>query len=327
MTPFTPPWWLRNAHAQTLTAALAGAQPSVTWHEETWSSPDDDVLTVARLAGKPGHPVLVLFHGLEGSHRSRYIVHLALAAHSRGWHVVAPSFRACGDLFNRAPRLYHAGDSAEIHWMLHRVRLEYPEVPRYATGFSLGANLLLKWLGELSHQAASWVDRCAAVATPFDLALVGDHLATGFNRLYTQNFLATLKRKAINKQQQFPGLFDLTGALAATTLRQFDDCCMAPLHGFYNAQDYWDRSSCRPFLASIACPTLLLQAEDDPFVPRNALPTAAHLSATITWDLQRHGGHVGFIAQPYGPGQPWMCQRILHHLDAPPSLNPQDIAE
>lgn len=322
---FSPPWWLRNAHAQTLYGALFTPRMAFHWQHERWETPDQDHLDICRLPGNAQAPVLLLLHGLEGGADSRYIRQAAAMAHSRGWSVIAPYLRGCGPNFNQAARLYHAGDSGELQWILERIRLEFAAVPRYAMGFSLGANLLLKWLGEQAHEAPRWLTRCAAIATPFDLVLVGDHLAQGFNRLYTKNFLVTLKAKARAKAHQYPGLFDLKRTLTATTLRQFDDHCIAPLHGFVDAQDYWTRSSCRPWLCSIRCPTLLLQAADDPFIPANALPRPTELSPALTWDLQPQGGHVGFVG---GQHQPlWMARHVLTYLASTTSRDSQDVAE
>ncbi len=324
-SPFSPRWWSRNSHFQTLYGALLSPRMTVDWKSERWDTPDQDYLDVFRLSASDDAPVLILLHGLEGNANSRYIRQTAALAHHQGWAVVAPHFRGCGPHFNQAARLYHAGDSTELQWILERLRQEFPTVPRYAAGFSLGGNLLIKWLGEQGENAQHWVTRCAAIATPFDLVLVGDHLARGFNRLYTRNFLTTLKAKARAKAQQYPGLFDLSRTLSATTLRQFDDHCMAPLHGFLNAQDYWTKSSCRPWLNRLHCPTLLLQSTDDPFIPPNALPLPAELSPDITWDLQRHGGHVGFVADSHDTL--WMARRILTFLDPGTSLGDHIIAE
>ncbi|NDU87666.1 MAG: alpha/beta fold hydrolase [Ferrovum sp.] len=326
-----PPLWLRHPQGQTLYAALWASTPKVDWIREVWSCPDGDEVQVDRLAGQPSQPVLILFHGLEGSSQSPYVRSLAHAAQSAGWHVIAPNFRACGNVLNLLPRLYHAGDSAEIHWLLHRVRQEFPHSPRYATGFSLGANMLLKWLGEQEKYAASWLHGAVAVATPFDLRIVGDHLAKGFNRLYTHHFLSTLKSKAQAKHQQFPGLFNLKHTLGAHTLRDFDDHCMAPLHGFKDAEDYWKRSSSLPWLKHIEIPTLLLQSRDDPFVPVHALPGIQDLSLAIRMDLQHFGGHVGFVAGRWRCHTRWMPERVLKFLQHPeiptPSQQHPDIRE
>lgn len=311
---FEPAWWLRNPHGQTVYAALWGPTVPLTWQRECWPTPDGDSLEISLLSGWDDAPALILFHGFEGSAESRYIRQLAWFAQQRGWHVVAPTWRGCGQMPNSKPRLYHAGDSAEIHWIVQRVSQQLPRAKRFAVGFSLGANMLLKWLGEQADEAIQWVDRCAAVATPFDLTLVGDHLAQGFNRLYTHHFLSTLKIKARTKHQQFPRLFDLEATLTATTLRQFDDHCMAPMHGFRDAEDYWRQSSCRPLLAGIRCPTMLLQAADDPFTPPEALPSRHQLPPIITWNLQRHGGHIGFISGLSAAHNHWMPQHILHYF-------------
>ncbi|WP_434783026.1 YheT family hydrolase [Ferrovum myxofaciens] len=328
-SPFSPSFWLRNPHVQTVCGARWVSVPRPLWRQEIWASPDGDTLQIERLSGAPDQPVLTLFHGLEGSAESTYIRALANAAQALGWSVVAPNFRACGSLLNIRPRLYHAGDSPEIHWILQRIHTEYPHTPRYAAGFSLGGNMLLKWLGEQGDRASPWVHRCVAVATPFDLTSVGDHLTRGLNRFYGRHFLTTLKAKARAKHAQFPGSFDLEATLAARTLRQFDDHCMAPLHGFRDASDYWKRSSCLPLLPHIRCPTLLLQARDDPFMPPHALPSRHALPPDVTLDFQARGGHVGFISGILPPRADWMPAHLLNYLRPflPPSQNGHNPSE
>ncbi len=316
-TAFRASWWLSHRHAQTLYGALCAPAPHPGWTRERWATPDGDFIDVDLLPGRPQAPLLTLFHGLEGSTGSRYLRALGGAAAAAGWHVLAPNFRSCSGHMNLKARIYHAGDSAEIHWILGRARERHPHARRFAAGVSLGANMLLKWLGENGAAASTTLDRAAAVATPFDLRAVAENLSRGFNRVYTRHFLSTLKPKAREKARQFPGLFDLDGALRARTMREFDDHFMAPVHGFSDADDYWARSSCGPWLARIAVPALLLNALDDPFVPQDALPSKAACSPSIVTDFQKQGGHVGFVAGGFPGDIRWMPQRVMAFLSAP----------
>jgi predicted alpha/beta-fold hydrolase len=315
MTPsasFQAPFWLTNRHAQTLYGSLLAPAQRPQWRRERWTTPDDDFIDVDRLDGTSGAPTLVIFHGLEGSTDSRYVRVLAQNAHQAGWHVVAPNFRGCGGSMNRLPRSYYAGDSAEIRWILARARSDHDPAQLHAVGISLGGNMLLKWLGEQGLQAKNLLTRAAAVAAPLDLRAVGDHLAQGFNRFYTNHFLTTLKQKAQIKFNQYPGLFNLDATLNARNLREFDDHFIAPLHGFANVDDYWTRCSSKPWLPHIQVPTLLLNACDDPFVPKGVLPGPELCSDQVTRDFQAQGGHVGFVSGRF-PGQiSWMPQRVMH---------------
>ena len=329
--PFQTPRWLRHPHAQTLYAALLAPVGRPLWQRASWTTPDDDFIHVDYLPGTPGAPLLVIFHGLEGSTDSRYSRALALAAQARGWSVCAPNFRSCSGIMNRAPRLYHAGDSAEIDWILKRAWTlgsdptlvgSDPKVqrPMFAVGVSLGGNMLLKWLGEQGASAKQILGAAAAVAAPLDLAAVGENLSLGFNRVYTHHFLTTLKQKARAKFAQHPHLFDLQRTLASRTMRDFDDHFMGPLHGFRDAEDYWVRASSRQFLSLIQVPTLLLNAQDDPFMPAGVLPNDRQCATAVRRDFSAQGGHVGFVSGDFPGHLNWMPQRVLDFLAAP--LNP-----
>ncbi len=308
---FRAPLWLTNRHAQTLYGALFAPAERPSWLRQRWTTPDDDFIDVDILESAGNTKTLVIFHGLEGSTNSSYVRALAHTAQSAGWRVVAPNFRGCSGVINRLPRSYYAGDSAEIQWILSHTRSIHAGAPLYAVGVSLGGNMLLKWLGEQKDEARTLLTCAAAVAAPLDLQAVGDHLAQGFNRFYTRYFLATLKQKAQNKFNQYPGLFNLTATLKASTLREFDNHFIAPLHGFADVDDYWRRCSSKPWLKEIRVPTLLLCARDDPFLPEGVLPQQQQCSAEVTRDFQARGGHVGFVSGHF-PGQiAWMPQRIM----------------
>ena len=315
MTPpalYKAPFWLTNRHAQTLYGALWVPAERPRWRRERWNSPDGDFIDIDRLDGMNEAPTLVIFHGLEGSTDSRYVRMLAMNAYQAGWHVVAPNFRGCSGSMNILPRSYFAGDSTEIQWVLTRARGSQGPATLHAVGVSLGGNMLLKWLGEQGEQAGALLTSAAAVAAPLDLHAVGDHLAQGFNQVYTNHFLTTLKQKARAKFIQYPGLFDLDATLKARNLREFDDHFIAPLHGFANVDDYWTRCSSKPWLSRIRVPTLLLAARDDPFIPEWVLPPQQQCSDQVTRDFQPQGGHVGFVSGRF-PGQAiWMPQRVMH---------------
>ncbi len=323
MDGFRSPAWLPGGHLQTILPALFAPRARVSYVRETWDTPDGDVIQVDRETSPgPGRdrPVLVVFHGLEGGSGSRYVRGLLAAARARGWDGIAPHYRGCGGVQNGKARFYHSGDSAEVDWVLRRVRAERaPNAPLVAVGISLGGNMLLKWLGEQAGAARGIVEAAAAVSAPMDLAASGHHLGRGFNRIYAWMFLRTLKAKSRAKLEQFPGLFDAGRMEAARSLHAFDDAVTAPLHGFRDADDYWLRASSKPLLRNIAVPTLVLNARDDPFYPADALPTAAEVSPSVTLEQPAQGGHVGFLDA--GPdGAEWMPRHVLRfvapHADA-----------
>ena len=252
--------------------------------------------------GAPERPLLVMFHGLEGSSTSHYARAFARDAARRGWAFAVPHFRGCSGELNRLPRAYHSGDHAEIDWVLRRFRAQHAG-PLWVVGVSLGGNALMLWAGLQGAAATQVVGAAAAICAPLDLAAAGHAIGRGFGRRsYTPMFLKTMKRKALAKLKQFPGLFDAKVLAAARTLHRFDDVFTAPLHGFDGADDYWARASAKPHLKQIEVPTLLVNALNDPFVPAASLPGPDDVSRHVTlWQL-REGGHVGFAEGRFALG-------------------------
>jgi predicted alpha/beta-fold hydrolase len=313
MNSYRAPIWLPGAHLQTIVPALWARRATVRYRRERWTTPDDDFIDLDWLVGDaaPLAPLLVVFHGLEGSSASRYALGLMAGARDLGWHGVVPHFRGCSGEPNRAARFYHSGDSAEIDWVLRRLRGQFPAAPLYAAGVSLGGNVLLKWLGEQGAAALKIVSRTAAVSAPVDLAAGAFALGLTRNGVYVREFLSSLKPKSFAKLVQFPGLFDRDALLRARDMIGFDDAVTAPLHGFRDAADYYARSSSKPLLRSIAVPTLMLNARNDPFLPGDRLPRADEVSAEISLDFPAGGGHVGFWGIG---GSDWMPARVLRFL-------------
>ena len=312
---YRAPWWLPGSHLQTIwPLARKGATPA--YRRERWDTPDGDFIDLDWSPGGGAEaPLVVLFHGLEGSSRSHYAQTLMRAVNARGWRGVVPHFRGCSGAPNRLPRAYHSGDSEEIDWILQRLHQLAGSAPLFAAGVSLGGNALLKWLGERGPQARTVLQSAAAVCAPLDLTISGHALGCGFNRLYTLHFLDTLKRKALAKCARDPDLFDAQRIRRAHTLYAFDDAYTAPAHGFAGADDYWRRASSKPWLSAIRCPTLLLNAANDSFVPAAALPDAADLSPAVRFECPSGGGHVGFLNGPWPGSQDWLAQRLLRHFD------------
>lgn len=313
---YRAPVWLPGGNLQTLYPALIARRAPVTYRRERWNTPDGDFIDLDWTANAmtASSPLLALFHGLEGSSASQYARGLMHEAMQRDWHGVVVHFRGCSGEINRLPRAYHSGDSAEIDWILRRLRAQHRGA-MFATGVSLGGNALLKWLGEQGEAAREVVQRAAAVSAPMDLHAAGRALEQGFNMIYTNNFLATMKRKSFAKLQRHPGLFDPAKLRAARTLREFDDLVTAPLHGYAGVDDYYTRASSKPLLTGIAVPTLLLNARNDPFLPGMALPEPQRLPTAITAAFPDEGGHVGF---PDGNGSiRWLPNTVLEFLTMP----------
>ncbi|MEP7282509.1 MAG: alpha/beta fold hydrolase [Rubrivivax sp.] len=311
---FRAPPWLPGGHAQTIWPVLGARRrraPLLRFRRERWNTPDGDFVDadfladegVAGAGAASARPLLVLFHGLEGSTTSHYALSFALAARARGWAYAVPHFRGCSGEINRAPRAYHSGDHAEVGWMLGRLRAAHTG-PLLAVGVSLGGNALLRWAEEAGAAAADTVSALATVCAPLDLAASGAAMGRGFNRVvYTRLFLRTMLPKAFAKWQQYPGLFDRERVQRARTLYDFDDAFTAPLHGFRDTDDYWARASARPHLHRVGVPSLVLNPRNDPFVPAASLPGVADVSPAVTLWQPAHGGHVGFPDGPAIRGQ------------------------
>ncbi len=298
---YRSPLWLPGGQAQTIWPALFARRNDkipLTLHRERWPTPDGDFVDVDRLdAEHPEAPLLVLFHGLEGSSESHYAQAFASVARSRGWAFAIPHFRGCSGELNLAPRAYHSGDYEELGWMLARLRSEHPHRLMIAAGVSLGGNALLRWAQELGESASATVRAVCSICAPLDLAAAGHAIGRGFNRLvYTRMFMRTMVPKALRKLEQHPGLFDGERLREARDLYEFDNLFTAPLHGYRDTEDYWARASAKPHLHRIRIPALVLNARNDPFVPASSLPGLQAAGTWVTLWQPAHGGHVGFPA-------------------------------
>ena len=301
------PWWLPDGNTQTIWAALRARRftgQAPVFRRERWTTPDSDFVDVDWLVQMPMQPILpsmaskqpllVVFHGLEGSSASHYAQAFAGVASRRGWACAVPHFRGCSGELNLAPRAYHSGDFVEIDWLLRRFAGQH-HGPVVAVGVSLGGNVLMRWAGEMGVQAGQVVAAVASVCAPLDLAASGRAIGQGFNRqVYTRMFLKSMVPKALQKLAQHPGLFDRDALLAARDLYAFDNIFTGPVHGFKGVDDYWSRASAKPYLGQIGVPALALNALNDPFIPAASLPRPADVSPRVTLWQPAQGGHVGF---------------------------------
>jgi predicted alpha/beta-fold hydrolase len=310
LSSYVAPAWLPGGHAQTIYPAFR-RPPPIAFERERWETPDGDFIDLDWAGPRDSGKRLVLFHGLEGSSKSHYARAIAGHAVKRGWCCVVPHFRGCSGEPNRLARAYHSGDSDEVDWVLRRLHSLAPASLLDVAGVSLGGNALLKWLGEQEEGAGAVVGHAAAISAPLDVAATGHTLGRGFNRVYSRMFLGSLKRKSLAKLKSFPGSFDGTAMRASRTLYEFDNAVTAPLHGFRDTDDYWQRASSWPVLSQIRVPTLILNAKNDPFMPESALARAREASKHVTLEFPEGGGHVGFLSGPFPGSHGWLANRIL----------------
>jgi len=302
---------LPGPHLPTIWAATCRRLPPAAMDFERLELPDGDFLELAWARGARG-PCVIVLHGLEGSHTSTYVQALLPALAQAGYRAVLMQFRDCGSEPNRLPRSYHSGDTDDLAHLIEVLTQRHAMPPFALVGYSVGGNVVLKWLAE-QHSTAS-VTTAIAISVPFDLALCADRLNQGASRLYQRRLLTAMQARYRRKFARMSSPLAITDVGALDTFWRFDDAVTAPLHGFRDAGDYYTRASCRPRLAAITRPTLILHALDDPFVPPSAIPHARELAGATTLELVAHGGHVGFVAGPPWRARYWLEQRILAHL-------------
>lgn len=309
--PFRPAWWLPGPHLQTLWPVLFRRRPPVNGEAERLELPDGDFLDLLWGLENPGPLVLVL-HGLEGSARSHYAAGMLAALDAAGYRFLFMHFRGCGSGPNRLPRSYHSGETGDLARVVEHVRDRTGAPPAAAVGFSLGGNVLLKWLGEEGEAAP--LAAAVAVSVPFLLDDCARRLNRGASRLYRAYLLRLLRRSYRAKFARIPSPLDVD-LEKLRTFHEFDHRVTAPLHGFTGVEHYYRACSSRRFLAHIRVPTLVLQAEDDPFMWPGTIPAPSELSPAVRLETSRRGGHVGFVAGPV-PGRPryWLESRVIRHL-------------
>jgi uncharacterized protein len=310
---YRAPWWLPGGHLQTIYARFLTRATDLCLRRERWETPDNDFIDLDWLdSSVEDANLIVLFHGLEGCSSSHYATSLMKQARRLGWRGVVSHFRGCSGEHNRLVRAYHSGDSSEVDWILHRIKEKNPRSNIYAVGVSLGGNVLLKWLGEQGDRAPEIAEKAAAVSVPVDLAAAASVLDRGCRKLiYTRYFLQTLKQKSLYKIAQHELKIDLQQVRGASTFRQIDDLFTAPVHRFESAEDYWAKSSSKPWLAHIRVPTLLINARNDPFLPADALPNAEEVSPSVSLEYPSSGGHVGFVSGRFPGDLDWLPRRIF----------------
>jgi predicted alpha/beta-fold hydrolase len=309
---FRPAWWLRGPHLQTLYPSLFRRRAHPVLQRERLELADGDFIDLDWCGDSSG-PVVLVLHGLEGSLKSHYTGGILQALAASGYRAGLMYFRGCSGEPNRLARSYHSGETGDLASVLQHIRRRHRDTPVAVIGYSLGGNVLLKWLGETGSD--NDVATAVAVSVPFDLDLAARKLERGLSRIYQRHLLQKLRHSAAARSRRAALPLSAAQLGALKTFRQFDNAVTAPLHGFRDVDDYYNRSSSRAFLRGIITPTLIIHAQDDPFLPATAIPTGEMLGPATTLELSAAGGHVGFIAGDR-PGRPryWLETRICGHL-------------
>lgn len=315
---FTAARGLGNRHVQTLLPRLRPLQ-ALERDIEILNLPDGDFVELAWVRPAPldDHaPLFILFHGLEGSFDSPYARELLGVASRLGWRALLMHYRGCGQAPNRLPRAYHSGDTADAYWLIGQLAQRYPRAIKVAAGVSLGGNMLAKLVAE---QGGDGLDLAGAIviSAPLDLAASADALNQGFARFYQRHLLKTLRDKVAAKMASGPLPINL-GADQLERLDSFwayDNEVTAPLHGFASASDYYRRASAGRWLGDIELPTLILHADDDPFMPGDLFSRLPAASDAVRIEVARQGGHVGFIETRNGRLNSWLTDRVGRQLE------------
>jgi predicted alpha/beta-fold hydrolase len=323
VVPFEPHPLLRNCHLQTLIGAwFFGTAPAGTGSTVTHRVvlPDGDQLVVHEdrpVQWQPPDPVAVLLHGLCGSAESPYMARIACKLNARGRRTFRVNWRGAGAGHGLARHAYHAGRSDDLAAVVDYVHALAPHSPITAAGFSLGGNILLKWLGESSDASSPLVSRAAAVNPPLDLQLCTAHLSTIWGGWYDRHFAKLLYQYVCRTPHWREAMPAAWSTRRPRRLVDFDDQFTAPRAGFASAADYYDRCSAARVISQIACPTLILSSRDDPLVPVGIFETL-ELPECVRLHLAACGGHLGYISRTAGtdPDRLWMDWRVVDWLCA-----------
>ncbi len=323
---FHPSWWCPGPHVQTIIARFFRAHPrNLPFKREVLSTPDGDFLELDFLEGQAGCPWVVVLHGLEGSTRTPYVLSLLGKLREAGWSSCSVNFRGCGGKPNNLKTTYHSGKTSDLDFVLTNLLRRAGHASIYLVGYSIGGNIVLKWLGERGENARPIIQKAVAVSVPYDLVKSVGFLDKGFNReVYTRSLLASLKRKALHKAKLYPGAVNTEAVKKCRTFAAFDREVTAPLNGFRDEFHYWRDSSSSRYLRGIRVPSLLIHAADDPFFPGKHFPyheIARHPFIKVL--MTDAGGHLGFMSGLWPWSQvSWLEDRILEYFKADESITP-----
>ncbi|CED61401.1 Putative uncharacterized protein [Moritella viscosa] len=312
---FQPQWWIRNAHLQTMLPTISRRNLTFPTINERLELEDGDFLDLAWTAlptVESNKPIVIIFHGLEGSVESPYVKGIMRAVSATGWIGLVMHFRGCSEESNRLLRAYHSGDTSDASYVIGLIAKRYPHAPLFAVGYSLGGSVLTHYLAQTGKQ--SQLLAASVVSAPLLLAESAERIKKGFSKAYQRRLIKRLQASVVRKFEHL----DMRTALNLTTKQvkklntfvEFDDRVTAPLHGFKDALDYYRQCSSLQFLHKIQTPTLFIHAEDDPFLTKKVIPELKDMSANILFELSRYGGHVGFVYGSILKPKYWLEERI-----------------
>ncbi|MBE0366523.1 hydrolase [Pseudoalteromonas aurantia] len=313
---FKGAWWMRNRHVQTILPRFFRPFQKVPVYFEELTTPDGDFLELAWAKNKkPSAPIAIILHGLEGNINSFYAKGMLNALSKKGFNAVLMHFRNCSRAPNKLARAYHSGETSDLSFLIKTLKQRYADSPLYAVGFSLGGNVLAKYLGEQRHTCK--LSGAAVISAPYHLSSSCQVIRNSCYGLYQKYLLDRMKKSFSRKLPTIQSVLPLDKVTLNNfdDLWQFDNQITAPLHGFDNAEDYYHQASAQPYLKHIQTPTLLIHAKDDPMLSVQAIPHEAQVSSAVTLAVSERGGHVGFISgmNPFKPFF-WLEQAVPHYF-------------
>jgi len=312
---FNPPFWFRNSHVSTIYPHLIRRMKKMKYQRTRIETPDHDFLDLD-FSKVGGQNLMIITHGLEGSSESGYVKGLAQRANREKWDTVALNLRGCSGEPNRLYSSYHSGKTEDLHTVIDYISQNKNYKKIFLVGFSLGGNLTLKYTGEQAENMPQIVAGVVGISVPCQLSAVSSQLNDASNVIYLRRFIRALKKTALEKKRLFPKSAMTEEQINnVKSFADFDGLYTAPAHGFENAQDYWDKCSCRPFLKKIKTKTLLINAQDDPFMPISSYPfEEAEQNPNFYFESPKHGGHVGFAGRLNAQASLWHEDRIIEFL-------------
>ncbi|MBT6842189.1 MAG: alpha/beta fold hydrolase [Candidatus Melainabacteria bacterium] len=291
---YKAPWVYRNPHLGTIIPSLLRRRAKVNYSRERITTPDDDFLDLD-WSKTNSKELAIVCHGLEGSSKSPYIGHAVKSLNQGGIDAIAMNYRDCSGEPNKLPKSYHSGKTEDLALLIDHVQANYDTI--YLIGFSIGGNLVLKYLGEQGSSVLNKIKLGIVFAVPLCLEACARQLAKYENMIYMKYFLYQLHRKIKKKMKIFPGLIDDRDFSKIKSFYDYDRAYTAPLNGFKDEYDYWAQASCKNHLNDIKVSTLIVNSIDDPFLAGDCYPMKdAMQNENIFLETPEHGGHMGFAS-------------------------------
>lgn len=301
-------------------ASFFRKKPQPKLEHEKFILSDGDFVDIAwhkKKDSQTNTPIVILFHGLTGSYKSPYIRGMMQALAKNGYKTVLMHFRGCYKEINNLPRAYHSGETGDAKEFIASLQQRFPKAPLYAVGYSLGGNMLLKLLGELKEKTP--FKAAISVSAPMQLHVAADVVSTGFSRLYQKQLMDSLKRSLVRKYEKHDMQsilnFKQENIKNLKTFWEYDGIYTAPIHGFSSAEDYYTKCSSRQFIKDIHTRTLIIHSSDDPFMDDRVLPSKVDVPLSVTLELSKYGGHVGFIEGSFFKPDYWLEKRALEFFN------------